>query len=143
MGNPDCHVILRGGRRAPNYQAGQLGAALGMIARGRAGPAGDGGRQPRQQRQGLPPPAAVADDLAGQVGAGETGIIGVMLESFLLAGRQEPGDPATLAYGQSVTDACLDFGTTADVLRGLAAAVRRRRGAVTLAAADRAAAPAP
>ncbi|MGP7998716.1 MAG: 3-deoxy-7-phosphoheptulonate synthase [Streptosporangiaceae bacterium] len=143
MGNPDCHVILRGGRPGPNYQAGQLGAALGMITG--AGLArrvmvdashGNSGKDYRRQ-------PAVADDLAGQVGAGETGIIGVMLESFLLAGRQEPGDPATLAYGQSVTDACLDFGTTADVLRGLAAAVRRRRGAVTLAAADRAAAPAP
>jgi 3-deoxy-7-phosphoheptulonate synthase len=50
-----------------------------------------------------------------------------MLESFLLAGKQEPGPPATLAYGQSVTDACMDFDTTAAVLDGLAAAVRSRR----------------
>ena len=47
-----------------------------------------------------------------------------MLESFLRAGRQEPGDPATLAYGQSVTDACIDVDATAEVLGGLAAAVR-------------------
>jgi 3-deoxy-7-phosphoheptulonate synthase len=51
----------------------------------------------------------------------------VMLESFLVEGKQEPGPPATLTYGQSVTDACMDFGTTAGVLGELAAAVRSRR----------------
>ena len=51
--------------------------------------------------------------------------MGIMLESFLQPGRQEPGDPATLVYGQSVTDACIDVEATAEVLRGLAAAVRR------------------
>jgi 3-deoxy-7-phosphoheptulonate synthase len=54
-------------------------------------------------------------------------VTGVMLESFLHEGRQEPGPPATLTYGQSVTDACMDIATTADVLDGLAAAVRTRR----------------
>ncbi|HEY9242215.1 MAG TPA: 3-deoxy-7-phosphoheptulonate synthase, partial [Streptosporangiaceae bacterium] len=141
MGNPDCHVILRGGRPGPNYQAGQVGEALEMITK--AGLArrvmvdashGNSGKDHRRQ-------PAVAADLAGQVGGGETGLIGVMLESFLLAGRQEPGDPAGLAYGQSVTDACLDFDTTAGVLRDLAAAVRRRRaGAQPAAAAGHAAA---
>ncbi len=139
MGNPDCHVILRGGRPGPNYQAEQVSQALQMVTR--AGLArrvmvdashGNSGKDHRRQQ-------AVAADLAGQVRDGELGIIGVMLESFLLAGRQEPGDPAGLAYGQSVTDACLDFETTADVLRGLAGAVRRRRAAAS-PAADRAAA---
>jgi hypothetical protein len=69
----------------------------------------------------------VAAVIADQVAAGERGLAGVMLESFLAAGRQEPGPPATLAYGQSVTDACLDFETTAAVLDHLAAAVRSRR----------------
>ena len=69
----------------------------------------------------------VAAALADQMAAGEGGLTGVMLESFLRAGRQEPGRPATLTYGQSVTDACMDIGTTADVLGGLAAAVRSRR----------------
>jgi len=55
------------------------------------------------------------------VAAGENGLTGVMLESFLREGKQEPGPPATLAYGQSVTDACMDFETTAAVLTDLAA----------------------
>jgi 3-deoxy-7-phosphoheptulonate synthase len=53
-----------------------------------------------------------------------------MLESFLHEGRQEPGPPATLTYGQSVTDACMDIATTAAVLTGLAAAVQTRRNAL-------------
>jgi 3-deoxy-7-phosphoheptulonate synthase len=65
--------------------------------------------------------------LGSQLAAGERGIVGVMLESFLVEGRQEPGDPATLTYGQSVTDACMDVDTTAAVLRDLAAAVSTRR----------------
>jgi 3-deoxy-7-phosphoheptulonate synthase len=51
-----------------------------------------------------------------------------MLESFLVAGRQEPGDPATLTYGQSVTDACMDLSMTASALENLATSVARRRG---------------
>ena len=54
----------------------------------------------------------------------------MMMESFLCEGRQEPGSQATLTYGQSVTDACMDIDTTADVLAGLAAAVRTRRNAL-------------
>jgi len=65
--------------------------------------------------------------VAGQVAAGETAIVGVMLESFIVAGRQDlvPGSP--LVYGQSITDACLDWATTVEVLEGLADAVRTRR----------------
>lgn len=128
-GNPDCHVILRGGRPGPNYQPGQVTAALELIT-GAGLPRrvivdashGNSGKDYRRQ-------PAVAGALAGQIGGGERGIVGVMLESFLLAGRQEPGDPARLVYGQSVTDACMDIDTTADVLDELAAAVRRRPGA--------------
>jgi 3-deoxy-7-phosphoheptulonate synthase len=69
----------------------------------------------------------VATAIADQVGTGENGLTGVMLESFLREGKQEPGSPATLTYGQSVTDACMDFETTAAVLDNLAAAVRSRR----------------
>jgi 3-deoxy-7-phosphoheptulonate synthase len=125
-GNPDTHVILRGGRSGPNYTAGDVAAALSLVEK--AGlprrlmvdaSHGNSGKDYRRQ-------PAVATELGEQIAAGERGIVGVMLESFLVAGRQEPGDPATLTYGQSVTDACMSVDTTAAVLRDLAAAVARR-----------------
>ncbi len=126
-GNPDTHVILRGGRAGPNYQASHVTKTLELIA-GTGLPRrlmvdashGNSGKDHRRQ-------PLVAAALADQVAAGEHGLTGVMLESFLREGRQEPGPPAALAYGQSVTDACMDIDTTAAVLDGLAAAVRARR----------------
>jgi 3-deoxy-7-phosphoheptulonate synthase len=128
-GNPDCHVILRGGRSGPNYQAARVRQALTTIAD--AGlprrvmvdaSHGNSGKDHRRQ-------PAVAGSLAEQVAGGERGLVGVMLESFLREGRQEPGDPARLVYGQSITDACMDVDTTAGVLGELAAATRRRAAA--------------
>jgi 3-deoxy-7-phosphoheptulonate synthase len=126
-GNPDTHVILRGGRGGPNYAASHIAQALDLVT-GAGLPRrlmvdashGNSGKDYRRQ-----PP--VAASIAQQVAAGEDGLTGVMLESFLHAGQQEPGPPATLTYGQSVTDACMDFETTAAVLQELAAAVRSRR----------------
>jgi len=126
-GNPDTHVVLRGGRTGPNYEPSHVSKALDMVER--AGlprrlmvDTSHGNSWKNHRRQPL-----VAAALADQIAAGERGLTGVMLESFLREGRQEPGNPATLTYGQSVTDACIDIGTTADVLDGLAAAVRSRR----------------
>jgi len=126
-GNPDTHVILRGGRTGPNYEPSQVTKALDLIA-GTGLPRrlmvdashGNSGKDHRRQ-------PVVAASIGEQVAAGEAGLTGVMLESFLAEGRQEPGPPATLTYGQSVTDACMDLGATAAVLDGLAAAVRTRR----------------
>jgi 3-deoxy-7-phosphoheptulonate synthase len=126
-GNPDTHVILRGGRSGPNYESAHLTKALDLAAS--AGlprrimvdaSHGNSGKDYRRQ-------PVVSASLAAQIAAGEQGITGVMLESFLAAGKQEPGDPATLTYGQSVTDACMDIDMTAAVLRDLAAAVTTRR----------------
>jgi 3-deoxy-7-phosphoheptulonate synthase len=83
---------------------------------------GNSGKDYRRQ-------SAVAESLAEQIAGGETGLAGVMLESFLVAGRQDPGDPATLTYGQSVTDACLDIKMTEAALETLATAVSARRAA--------------
>jgi hypothetical protein len=69
----------------------------------------------------------VVKSLASQIEAGESGIFGVMLESFLVAGRQEIGDKKSLTYGQSVTDSCMDFETTVEVLECIASAASRRR----------------
>jgi 3-deoxy-7-phosphoheptulonate synthase len=126
-GNSDCHIILRGGRPGPNYHAGNVTAALDAVSQ--AGlprrlmvDASHGNSQKDHRRQ-----PAVAEALADQLAFGQRGLTGVMLESYIRPGRQNMGDPATLVYGQSVTDACMDIGTSADVLHRLAAAVRRRR----------------
>jgi len=127
-GNPDTHVILRGGRSGPNYQAAYVSKALDLI--GGAGlprrvmvdaSHGNSGKNHRRQ-------VTVAGALADQVAGGQRGLTGVMLESFLRDGRQEPGELARLVYGRSVTDACMDFDTTAAVLGMFAAAARRRGG---------------
>jgi 3-deoxy-7-phosphoheptulonate synthase len=128
-GNPDTHVILRGGRSGPNYEASHVAKALDLIAaaglprrlmvdasHSNSNSAEDHRRQP-----------VVAAAIGEQVVAGENSLVAVMLKSFLRQGRQEPGPPATLTYGQSVTAACMDLDTTAAVLTGLAAAVRARR----------------
>ena len=126
-GNPDTHVILRGGRSGPNYSSEHVTKALDLVSA--AGlprrimvdaSHGNSGKDHRKQM-------GVADSLAEQVTGGQHGVAGVMLESFLVAGRQEPGDPATLTYGQSVTDACMDIEMTASALDILAASVRARR----------------
>ncbi|GAS96847.1 phospho-2-dehydro-3-deoxyheptonate aldolase [Mycolicibacterium canariasense] len=119
-GNPDCHVILRGGTAGPNYdtesvrntvhhleQAGLPG--LVMIDCSHANSGKDHVRQ-----------AEVATEIADRIAAGERGISGLMLESFLVAGAQSLGPD--LVYGQSVTDACMGFDTTRSVLARLFAA---------------------
>jgi 3-deoxy-7-phosphoheptulonate synthase len=126
-GNPDTHVILRGGRSGPNYSSSHVTKALDLITA--AGlprrimvdaSHGNSGKDHTRQM-------AVAASLAEQVTGGERGISGVMLESFLVAGRQNPGSPATLTYGQSVTDACMDIEMTESALETLASSVQARR----------------
>jgi 3-deoxy-7-phosphoheptulonate synthase len=128
-GNRDCHIILRGGRDAPNYESATVDGALAelraaglperlVVDASHDNSGKDHGRQP-----------AVIADLAEQVAAGSTALVGVMLESFLVAGRQDLGSGEGLVYGQSITDACIDWDTTVQVLDRLAAAVRARRGA--------------
>jgi 3-deoxy-7-phosphoheptulonate synthase len=125
-GNDDCHVILRGGQGAPNYHAESVAAALSVLR-----DAGlperimidlshdNSGKQPERQ-------PLVAGDVGSQIAAGNEAIVGAMIESFLVAGRQDLGS-GELTYGQSITDACLDWETTVRVLDGLASAVRSRR----------------
>jgi 3-deoxy-7-phosphoheptulonate synthase len=125
-GNDDCHVILRGGKH-PNYDAASVQNVAQQMEHAGLLPtvmidASHGNSQKNHERQ-LP----VSADIAGQIGAGERAIIGVMLESHLVAGRQDirPGVP--LVYGQSVTDACLGWEPTLSVLDLLADGVERRR----------------
>ncbi|MBA2522431.1 MAG: 3-deoxy-7-phosphoheptulonate synthase [Solirubrobacterales bacterium] len=125
-GNPDCHVILRGGRDATNFGPD---AAEATLARLRAvdlperiviDASHDNSGKDHERQPG------VAASIGEQIAAGNDAIVGVMLESFLEAGRQELGGPLT--YGQSVTDKCMDWETTVQVLRGLDESSRTRRG---------------
>ncbi|MBA3946938.1 MAG: 3-deoxy-7-phosphoheptulonate synthase [Herpetosiphonaceae bacterium] len=126
-GNPSCHVVLRGGRGGPNYDADNVQRALASL-RGTGLPArvlidvshDNSGKDYRRQ-------PLVVNSVAAQVAGGERGIIGVMMESFLVEGRQELTDPSRLVYGQSITDSCMSWETTGQVLQELAEAVRARR----------------
>jgi 3-deoxy-7-phosphoheptulonate synthase len=129
-GNSDCHIILRGGRGGPNYHPADVTDALDLLGKAKLPrrimvDASHGNSEKDYRRQPI-----VAEALGEQIAAGEQGLAGVMLESFLEAGRQEPGPLDGLVYGQSITDACMDIDTTAGVLNGLAAAVRKRRDTV-------------
>lgn len=126
-GNADCHVILRGGRGAPNYDAISVTGALAKLA--------DAGLAPRlivdashdNSGKDHTKQPVVSANIADQLATGQKGIVGVMLESFLVEGRQDvvPGQP--LVRGQSITDACMSWDTTEDVLSTLASGVRARR----------------
>ncbi len=126
-GNPDCHVILRGGQSGPNYDALSVQKALAAL-RDAGLPArlmidtSHGNSEKDYRRQPL-----VAHDVAAQIAQGEAGIIGLMMESFLVDGRQDLVDPRRLVYGQSITDPCMGWEMTGPVLHELAEAVRARR----------------
>jgi 3-deoxy-7-phosphoheptulonate synthase len=125
-GNPDGHIILRGGKE-PNFDAPAIEAAAGMMVKGGLSPrlVVDVSHANSRKQHALQLDAA--RDVAGQIAGGERRIKGVMVESHLVAGRQnqEPGKPLT--YGQSITDACLGWDDSALLLGELAAAVRARR----------------
>ena len=128
-GNPDAHVVLRGSAAGPNADRSGVADAVRRLREAGLAPQlmvdashGNSGRDHRLQPR-------VAADIGDRVAHGEPGIVGVMLESFLRAGRQEPraSDPSRLIFGQSVTDACMGWSTTVTVLEGLARSVDRRR----------------
>jgi 3-deoxy-7-phosphoheptulonate synthase len=129
-GNQDCHVILRGGK-TPNFDAESVGAACRELEAGKLRPSlmvdcshANSSKQHQKQIE-------VAADLASQISAGSRHVFGVMVESHLQGGAQKftPGkdDPAQLCYGQSITDACINWEDSLGVLDTLSQAVRHRR----------------
>jgi 3-deoxy-7-phosphoheptulonate synthase len=127
LGNPHCHVILRGGASGPNFDATSVGAAAAAMRKAGLRPAvmidcshGNSGKDFRRQPE-------VARAVAAQLAAGAAEIMGVMIESHLVEGRQDLVPGRAPAHGQSITDACLGWEATVPVLEELAAAVRRRR----------------
>ena len=126
-GNEDCHVILRGGRRGPNYDAGAVADALArMRAAGLPERVIVDASHDNSGKDHTRQPEVVAD-IAAQVAAGERAIVGVMLESFITAGRQSFVSGEPLTYGQSITDECMSWETSVDMLDRIAEAVRARR----------------
>lgn len=132
-GNPDCHLVLRGSSSGPNYDPVSVARALDDLKASKAaGPSDHGliidaahgncGKDEVVEAQ-------VIEDIASRVAAGERGILGIMMESFLVAGHQDPAPLDQLIYGQSVTDACVPWDRTEQVLRKLADAVATRRAA--------------
>jgi 3-deoxy-7-phosphoheptulonate synthase len=131
-GNPDCHVILRGGK-APNYDSASVAAACADLTKAKL-PAtlmvdcshANSSKQHEKQLE-------VARDIGTQIASGSTSVFGVMVESHLQAGAQKftPGkdDSAKLEYGKSITDACLGWDDSLESLAVLSAAVKARRNA--------------
>jgi 3-deoxy-7-phosphoheptulonate synthase len=125
-GNEDCHIILRGGKE-PNYDTESVGRAMSELE--------DAGLSPnlmidcshanseKQHEKQIP----VAAEIAQQISDGNHGITGVMIESHLVAGRQDITPYEELTYGQSITDACISWDDSMPILKNLAAAVRARR----------------
>jgi 3-deoxy-7-phosphoheptulonate synthase len=128
-GNEDAHIILRGGNDRPNYDE----VSVEQVAEGlqKAGLRSNimvdfshANSMKKYERQML-----VSQDVAGQIGQGDNRIIGTMVESHLVAGRQDIQDDQPLVYGQSITDACLGWDDSVKLLLELANAVKRRRAA--------------
>ncbi|QWG21376.1 3-deoxy-7-phosphoheptulonate synthase [Bradyrhizobium sediminis] len=127
-GNEDCHIILRGGSR-PNYDQPSVASASAELARAGVAPrimidTSHANSSKKAENQPL-----VVADIARQLSDGERRIIGVMIESNLVAGRQDVLPGTALTYGQSITDGCIDWQTTVPALNLLADAVAARRDA--------------
>jgi 3-deoxy-7-phosphoheptulonate synthase len=126
-GNKDSHVILRGGSDGPNFSPEHVKTVTDKLESAGLSPRlmvdcshANSGKDPARQ-------PAVAAALGEQIASSKTGIAGVMIESFLVAGRQNHTPGCELVYGQSITDGCLEWDTTVEVLEGLAESVRKRK----------------
>lgn len=130
-GNPDCHLVLRGSSHGPNYDTESVAKALADLKVSKAsGPsehglvidAAHGNCGKDEVRE-----AEVIENIASRIATGESGISGIMMESFLKAGNQKPAPLDQLEYGKSITDACVPWERTEQLLHTLADAVESRR----------------
>lgn len=126
-GNPNCHLVLRGGSAGPNYSGVHIAQTEQLLAKANLPKAilvdcshDNSFKQPERQPE-------VMRDLLGQVAAGNNSIMGAMIESNLLAGNQPfPQPKESLRYGVSITDGCIDWATTETLVRELHAALAPR-----------------
>lgn len=126
LGNEDCHLILRGGK-APNYDAQSINDSSEQLSKAGLSAkimvdASHANSSKKPENQPM-----VMDDIARQMEAGDQRIFGVMIESHLVGGRQDLVEGQELVYGQSITDGCIDWETSVQVLERLAQAVKLRR----------------
>ena len=130
-GNPDCHLVLRGSSHGPNYDAASVREAREALKASKAtGPseyglvidAAHGNCGKNEVRE-----AEVVEEIAERLAHGEQGITGIMMESFIEAGNQKPAPLDQLVYGKSITDACVPWDRTDELLHTLALAIDRRR----------------
>jgi 3-deoxy-7-phosphoheptulonate synthase len=128
-GNPDCHLVLRGGAGGPNYDAETVSNAAAQLSQAKANSRmiidvshDNSGKNFERQPE-------VAAAVAAQIAAGQLNIIGVMVESNIVAGKQSVAKDQRLVYGQSITDACVDLDKTEEMLKLLSNAVQARRKA--------------
>lgn len=132
LGNPDCHIVLRGSSKGPNYDSQSVHDAMSMIRQRLGEDAlashglivdcshGNSGKDERRQAQ-------VVENIAQRLAQGEYGISGVMMESFIEGGNQPARPLSQLVYGQSITDRCMSWEDTRCLLLKLAHAVALRR----------------
>jgi 3-deoxy-7-phosphoheptulonate synthase len=126
-GNPNCHVILRGGRTTVNYDAESVAQVSALLEKAKL-PArvmidcshANSNKDYRKQ-------SSVCRDVAAQLARGNRNIVGLMLESNLVAGAQTLVAGEDLVYGQSITDACIGWDETLALLRELAGSVKKRK----------------
>ncbi|RKP14791.1 3-deoxy-7-phosphoheptulonate synthase [Piptocephalis cylindrospora] len=128
-GNPDCHIILRGGTSGPNYESAWVEKTRESMTKANITPnvmvdCSHGNSRKQHKNQ-----ITACADVASQIAAGDTDVIGLMIESNLVEGRQDmPADgPSGLVYGKSITDACVHWDDTVTMLEGLSTAVQSRR----------------
>lgn len=130
-GNPDCHLVLRGSNEGPNYDAKSVAEALETLKQSKVtGPsehglvidAAHGNCGKDEVRE-----AEVIEDIAARLAKGEPGIFGVMMESFIKGGHQSPAPLDQLVYGRSITDSCIPWDRTNELLHTLSDAISARR----------------
>jgi 3-deoxy-7-phosphoheptulonate synthase len=126
-GNPDCHIILRGGRKMVNYTAENVAETTAQMEKAGLAPRIMIDCSHANSNKDYTRQALVCRDVANQVADGNRNIIGVMIESNLVAGAQKLATGQPLKYGQSITDGCIDWAETGGLLEELAVAVRARR----------------